>query len=76
MGAAGGRGRDARSGRLLDLPHLDHPDLPLNTIETARRWAATLGGLAYVIDDESAICVVDGVVEVVSEGHWERLDPA
>lgn len=58
------------------FPHLDHPDLPLNTMETARRWAATLGGPAYVIDDQSAISVVDGVVDVVSEGRWERLDPA
>lgn len=58
------------------FPHLDNPDLPLNTMETARRWAATLGNPAYVIDDETAISVVDGEVDVVSEGQWERLDPA
>ena len=58
------------------FPHLDHPDLPLNTMETARRWAAMLSGPAYAIDDQTAISVVDGVVDVVSEGRWERLDPA
>jgi dipeptidase E len=28
---------------------------------------------AYAIDDETAIKVVDGTVEVVSEGHWKLL---
>jgi hypothetical protein len=28
-------------------------------------------GPAYAIDDETAIKVVDGTVEVVSEGHWK-----
>ncbi len=41
----------------------------------AEGWAAGLEGPAYAIDDETAITVVDGVVEVVSEGHW-RLFPA
>jgi hypothetical protein len=30
-----------------------------------------LVGPAYAIDDETAIKVVDGTVEVVSEGHWK-----
>jgi len=29
---------------------------------------------AYAIDDETAICVIDGDVQVVSEGHWHRFD--
>jgi dipeptidase E len=28
-------------------------------------------GPAYAIDDETAIKVTDGAVEVVSEGHWK-----
>ena len=36
----------------------------------AERWAATLGGPAYAIDDETAIKVADGAVEIISEGHW------
>jgi dipeptidase E len=30
---------------------------------------------AYAIDDETAIQVTDGTVEVVSEGHWKRFAP-
>ena len=30
---------------------------------------------AYVIDDQTTIKVIDGVVEVVSEGHWKRFTP-
>jgi dipeptidase E len=37
----------------------------------AERWAAELGAPAYAIDDDTAIKVVDGVVDVVSEGHWK-----
>ena len=57
------------------FPHLDHPMLPENTMADAERWAAGIGGPAYAIDDETAIEVVDGSVEVVSEGHWRRFDP-
>jgi dipeptidase E len=52
------------------FPHLDHPDLPENTMAAAEGWAAGIGGPAYAIDDQTAIKVVDGAVEVVSEGHW------
>jgi dipeptidase E len=55
------------------FPHLDHPDLPDNTMAAAERWAAGLSGPAYAIDDETAIKVVDGTVEVVSEGNWKLL---
>jgi dipeptidase E len=58
------------------FPHVDNPDLPWNTMATAERWAAGLSGPAYAIDDETAIKVVDGAVEVVSEGHWKLLAAA
>jgi dipeptidase E len=58
------------------FPHLEHPDLPGNTMAAAERWAAELPGPAYAIDDETAIKVTDGTVEVVSEGHWKRLAPS
>ncbi len=57
------------------FPHLDHPQLPDNTLATAKRWAAEIGGPAYVIDDQTAIKVVDGAVDVVSEGQWKLLTP-
>lgn len=55
------------------FPHLDHPDLPENTMADAERWAAGIGGPAYAIDDETAIKVVGRTVDVVSEGHWRRF---
>jgi dipeptidase E len=53
------------------FPHLDHEDLPENTMADAERWAAGISGPAYAIDDQTAIQVTDGTVEVISEGHWK-----
>jgi dipeptidase E len=53
------------------FPHVDHEDLPENTMDAAEEWAASLGNPAYAIDDETAIKVTDGNVEIVSEGHWK-----
>jgi dipeptidase E len=53
------------------FPHLDHELLPENTMADAERWAAGLSVPAYAIDDDTAIRVVDGSVDVVSEGHWK-----
>lgn len=55
------------------FPHLDHPDLPDNRLPVAERWAAKLGCPAYAIDDDTAIKVAHGDVEVVSEGTWHAL---
>ena len=41
----------------------------------AQKWAADIAGPAYAIDDQSAIKVADGVVEVVSEGNWKQFTP-
>jgi dipeptidase E len=57
------------------FPHLDNPALPDNILPTAERWAAGLAGPSYAIDDETAIQVVDGSVEIISEGHWHRFTP-
>ena len=57
------------------FPHLDHPALPENTMADAERWAAEIPNQAYAICDETAIKVVDGEVEVISEGHWKRFGP-
>ena len=68
---------DDRALGLVDFaifPHLDNESLPNNTMAAARKWAAGLDCVAYAIDDETAICVVDGAVDVVSEGHWHRFD--
>ncbi len=55
------------------FPHLDHEDLPANSMADAERWAAGMSVPAYAIDDHTALKVVDGTVDVVSEGHWKRF---
>jgi dipeptidase E len=57
------------------FPHVDNPDLPWNTMAAAEKWAAGLSTRAYAIDDETAFKVVDGAVDVVSEGHWKLFTP-
>jgi dipeptidase E len=49
--------------------------MPGNSMAEAEQWAAGISGPAYAMDDETAIKVVDGTVEVVSEGHWRLLTP-
>ncbi|MFB5089601.1 Type 1 glutamine amidotransferase-like domain-containing protein [Psychrobacillus sp. PGGUH221] len=55
------------------FPHLGM--LPYNTMDAAEKWAAGMQGRAYVMDDQTAIKVIDGSVEVVSEGHWKLFSP-
>ena len=57
------------------FPHLDYEDLPDNSIADAERWAAGMSVPAYAIDDQTAIRVVDGTVDVVSEWHWKLFAP-
>ncbi|WNQ11816.1 Type 1 glutamine amidotransferase-like domain-containing protein [Paenibacillus aurantius] len=57
------------------FPHLDHEMLPYNTMAAAERWAAGMQGPAYAMDDQTAIKVIDGAVEVVSEGNWKLFSP-
>jgi dipeptidase E len=66
--------KDDRTLGLVDFSIFPHLDVfPTNTLDHAERWAEEIGGPAYAMDDQSAISVVDGDVEVVSEGRWVRL---
>ncbi|MDY7089953.1 MAG: Type 1 glutamine amidotransferase-like domain-containing protein [Actinomycetota bacterium] len=56
------------------FPHLDHPDLTENTMEAAEKWAATLPNPAYALDDDTALKVANGTVEVITEGHWKHFN--
>ena len=53
------------------FPHLDHEEMPDNSMAHAEKWAAKMSVPGYAIDDQTAIQVTDGTVEVVSEGHWK-----
>src|SRR6202012_4803608 len=50
-------------------PHLDYVSFPDNSMANLEKLAATLDMPSYLIDDDTAIKVTDGKVEVISEGH-------
>lgn len=53
------------------FPHLEA--FPTNTMAHAEEWAADIGVPCYAIDEQTAIKVADGAVEVVSEGQWKKF---
>lgn len=57
------------------FPHLGHEMLPHNTLANAEKWAAKIQIPGYAMDDETAIKVVDGTMEVISEGQWQLFTP-
>lgn len=69
---------EATGAGLVDfavIPHLEHPDHPDAALANARRWAAHNRRPTYAIDDQSAVRVIGGAVDVVSEGNWRLLHP-
>ncbi len=64
----------AKGAGLVDfavIPHLDNANHPDASLDNAEQWAARIPAPTYAIDDQTAIQVVDGAVEVISEGHWK-----
>ena len=57
------------------FPHLDNEDMPDFSMAGAEEWAAGLPVPGYAIDDQTAIKIIDGTVDVVSEGHWKLFTP-
>lgn len=55
-------------------PHLNSPDFPDTSPEAMRRAAAKVDGPLYAIDDQTAIVVDDGDIEVISEVDWLLFD--
>ncbi|MCZ4125165.1 Type 1 glutamine amidotransferase-like domain-containing protein [Streptomyces sp. H39-S7] len=56
------------------FPHLDNAMCPQNTMSHAEKWAARVPVPGYAVDDDTAIKVVDGAIEIVSEGHWKLFE--
>jgi dipeptidase E len=54
-------------------PHLNHPDMEDTELSSIQKWASGIPVPTYAIDDNTAIKVADGAVEVVSEGDWRLL---
>lgn len=55
------------------FPHLEYPGWSTNTMASAEKWYEQITGPAYAIDDDSAITVVNGEIEVISEGTWRHF---
>lgn len=56
-------------------PHLDREDMPDTALANIEKWASGIPVPTYAIDDDTAITVVDGTVEVISEGNWKLFNP-
>ena len=54
-------------------PHVNGDDQPGNTMAEAEEWASKIHGPCYIVDDQTAIQVVDGQVDVISEGKWKLV---
>ena len=54
------------------IPHVDYDDH--RDVANAELWASRLPLPTYALDDQSAVKVVDGTVEVVSEGSWKLFN--
>ena len=55
------------------FPHLAPDGMPGNSMAEAESWLEGIAGPAYLTDGQTAVAVVDGAVEVVSEGTWHRI---
>lgn len=63
--------------KLVDFvirPHLNADYFPQTTLEHMAQAAAKVAVPLYAFDDQTALKVVDGVVEVISEGQWKMFD--
>lgn len=63
--------------KLVDFvirPHLNSEWFPNITIERMEQAAARVAVPLYAIDDQTALKVVDGRVEVISEGIWKLFN--
>ena len=51
--------------------HLDRDGFDDSSMTNVEEWASAIPVPTYAIDDQSAVRVVDGAVDVVSEGNWK-----
>ncbi len=56
------------------IPHLENKNHPDASLANAEKWAARIPVPVYAIDDQSAVRVKDGKVDVVSEGQWKLFN--
>jgi len=56
------------------IPHFNNPDHPDACGPNAEKWAAKIPAPVYAIDEQTAIKVVAGQAEVISEGAWKLFN--
>ena len=62
---------------LVDFAVTVHVDREgFNTSAEVEQWASGIAVPTYALDDQTAVKVTDGHVEVVSEGNWRLFNPA
>jgi dipeptidase E len=67
----------ARTLGLVDFvirPHLNADYFPQATLDNVEQWAAKVDQPLYALDDQSALKVVNGNVEVISNGTWKLFE--
>jgi dipeptidase E len=57
----------------LFRPHYNSPHFPLIRQDLMRKVAADQKRPLYVADDDTAICVIDGKIDVITEGEYLAL---
>jgi dipeptidase E len=57
------------------IPHFDNPNHFAGYPPNVEEWAARIPSPTYAIDDQTAVKVTDGTVEVISEGTWKLFTP-
>jgi dipeptidase E len=71
---------DENLPEIIDLTAIGWVDFEIEphttpeTVESIEQYADAKGIPVYAIDDQTAIKVVDGTVEVVSEGFWKAFN--
>ena len=57
------------------IPHFEHEHHLDASMVNAEKWAAKLPVPVYAIDNQTAVKVVDGTIDVISEGKWKLFNP-
>lgn len=55
------------------FPHLNHPELPNNNLENAKKWAEKLNNACYAIDEQTAFLITETRFEIITEGTYYKL---
>jgi dipeptidase E len=59
---------------ILIRPHLNSPHFPDVNLENLEKMSKELSETFYAIDDDTAIKVVDGKIDIISEGVWKKFN--